>query len=85
MPKPSTAQAPASAITPPAIPNQASPAASTRFDSINTPRPPLRSIARPIAGPSAACNSKDAEKKAKNSDFETLRPAAIGPAKIAGR
>ena len=85
MPNPSTIQAPARAIGPPAMPSQASPAASTRFDSISTPRPPRRSIARPIAGPIAACSSSDTEKNAKNSDFETCRPAAIGPARIAGR
>ena len=85
MPNPSTIQAPASAIGPAASPSQTSPAASTRFDSISTPRPPRRSIARPIAGPSAACSSSETEKKPKNNDFDTCRPAAIGPARIAGR
>jgi hypothetical protein len=42
-------------------------------------------MARPIAGPSAACSSSDAEKKPKNNAFETPSPAAIGSARIAGR
>ena len=85
MPIPSTAQAPASPSGPCTNASHTSPAPSTRFDNTSTPRPPRRSIALPIAGPSAACSRSDAEKNPKNSDFDTPSPAAIGSARIAGR
>ena len=55
--------------------SHSSPPPSTRFDSTSTPRPPCRSIALPIVGPSAACSSREAEKNPKNSDFRNPEPA----------
>ena len=85
MPIPSNTQALASPAGPCANASHPSPPASTRFDSTSTPRPPCRSIARPIIGPSAACSSSEPEKNPKNNAFETPSPAAIGSARIAGR
>ena len=85
MPIPSNIQAPASPSGPCANASHPSPPPSTRFDSTSTPRPPWRSIARPMIGPSAACSSSEAEKNPKNKAFDTPSPDAIGSARIAGR
>ncbi len=85
MPTPRTAQAAQSVTVSFAAASAARPAASTRFDTASTPRPPRRSIIRPTAGPANAAISKAPEKAANTKERDTPMLVPIGSARIAGR
>jgi hypothetical protein len=85
MPMPRTAQAIASIAAPFAAASNTKPAASTTFESINTPRPPRRSITRPTAGPANAAISNAPEKAAKTQELGTPMLEPIESARIAGK
>ena len=85
MPAPKTAQAKNRLSQPVAAASAARPPATTRFESTSTPRPPLRSIARPTHGPAKAEINKAAENAANTAERGTPMPTAIGSARMAGK
>jgi hypothetical protein len=85
MPMPSTTQAAKRPTASCAIPRPASPSAKTMLVSINTGRPPWRSMAAPACGPTTADTISATLKAAKTVGTETPRSRAIGAARIAGR
>lgn len=85
MPRPMTTHARKSDQGTVAKPRLARPAANTRLATISTGRPPKRSIARPLMGPSNAEAMSATENAPNTVGVETPRSREIGTAKIASR
>ena len=83
--KPIKAQAAKSDSGPCANPKATSPSANSGLVPISTGRPPQRSIALPVQGPTKAETTSDSEKAANTSGGASARSDAIGVASIAGR
>src|SRR3989338_6879603 len=64
--------------------SNASPAAKIRFDSISTPRPPIRSIRAPAQGPIVAETTTAMENAPNTQTGDRPKLAAIGAARTAG-
>ncbi len=85
MPTPSTVHPAYHIVGPGAEASSTNPRAMTAVLVASTPRPPLRSIQRPMRGAQRPEMSSDQEKAPTTATRETPSPPAAGPAITAGK